>query len=201
MMNTLSIPTCGEVTRGQRVLMGWPEPCEFDAITSLRNAKRVRKWFIDDAVLDLERNRNWLARGMNRPWEALLSIRLSTSGVFLGFGGWSGWNPELGVVTIGRLAIAHDRIVVLRRSFPAGYCGVALDAAIATRDFAFREMQVQKILTSYIAENRHAERINRNLGRVPFGRSEIGRPDCRRLQMVDLELTRKRWEEIAATVE
>jgi hypothetical protein len=71
------IPTEGVVAKGSGVVLGWPQPGEYDLITELRNRSSIRRYFLDARPLDLEANREWLASGMRRNVEGLLSIRWS----------------------------------------------------------------------------------------------------------------------------
>ena len=195
-MSAHAIPTTGVLVRGQLVVIGWPEPHEFDAITALRNAGSVRRWFVDDKPLDPQRNREWLLTGMKRPTEALLSIRLAATGVLLGVCGWSDWIPAEGVVTLGRFAMSIEKLRAMRLELPIGYKSIAYECEIIMRDFAFRELRVEKIVTSYMVGNRHAARVNHEMGLSVIGQSDYTRPDGSRLKLVNLELSRTQWERL-----
>ncbi len=187
------IPSDGLLTRGRLVEIAWPRPSEFDDITILRNAPCVRRWFLDDRTIDLDTNRNWLAHGMNRPTEALLSIRLVTNSLFLGFCGWSDWNPTSGSIVYGRFALDIEKLSFLKCHFPPDYIGVALDVGLTMRDFAFRKLAVNRIITSYIVGNRFAARINSKVGLIIVDQLKEQRPSGEVVETVHLQLTRSEW--------
>ena len=134
------IPLAGPLFPGRAVDLGWPEPHEYDRITALRNRPAVRERFLDPRPLDLERNREWLARGMRRPFEAVLSIRLRAGGAFAGAIGWSGYDRSAGTFEMGRVMVDTAAVLPYRDRLPPGYEGVAADAGVAVRDYAFGRM-------------------------------------------------------------
>jgi RimJ/RimL family protein N-acetyltransferase len=65
------------------------------------------------------------------------------------------------------------------------------------RDFSFRQLGVKRIVTSYIAGNRFAARLNRGMGLVIGAQNEYVRRSGERIQVVHLELTHERWEQLS----
>lgn len=173
------------------IALAWPEPDEFDAITELRNQDAVRRWFIDDRRLDPETNRKWL-ENIERPKDALLTVRLATNQRFLGMIGWSNWDRDNASICIGRLALDSKALKDLLRTANVKQ-SFALDAAKAVRDFVFRELEVNVITTWYIAGNELAARINSGIGMVETGRRTRKRPCGDELQTVELSLDREHW--------
>jgi RimJ/RimL family protein N-acetyltransferase len=202
----MNIDGCGTgvVTEGvllQRgtIVLGWPLESEFDTITELRNANSVRRWFVDDRPLDAERNRRWLASEMDRPREALLSIRRADDGLFLGMLGWTDWHRERRTAVFGRLAIDCRRTAPLLTNHVSSIRGIALQATLALRDYAFEVMGLVRLSTAYMADNILAARVNRAVGLIEKRRYHARRPDGRIVEMVELALVRRRWQRLRRT--
>jgi len=187
------IPTEGIICRGRLTTLAWPEPSEYDSITALRNEPRVRRWFLDDRVLGVELNRSWLATGMKRPYEAVLSIRLTADGRFLGMIGWSDWDMERRKAWFGRLAADAHRIREMRGHAPAESLRVILDAAVALRDCAFERMGLDEAWTYRIVGNELAAKLHRAIGLAPVGTQTRRRWDGSFVKTVELRMTREQW--------
>jgi RimJ/RimL family protein N-acetyltransferase len=188
-----AVPRSGVVCSGSHVTIGWPEEAEYDAITELRNRPVVRNSFLDSRLIDREANRTWLRDAPNRLDEALLSIRWSADGSFLGTIGWSSWDPLKATACFGRLMIEHDAVLRIREAMPAGYVGVTRDASAAIIDFAFERMQLQQLTASHLRGNRHAARLNREMGLTPTGTSHRLGSDGSEISTVELIMTRSDW--------
>ena len=189
-----AIPLEGTICKGLLIDLAWPDRSEYDLITNLRNQCDIRKWFIDDRPLDLATNHVWLAQGIQRPRESLLSIRLTKGNMFLGIIGWSNWDFVNGTAQFGRLAVDLQRVKSLKDCLPPDYPGIAVDACQTLRDFAMNTMHLKEIRTSYIASNRLARRINHRIGLRPIGSSTVQRHDGAHIPVIELILTRKEWE-------
>lgn len=197
-MKPYPVKTSGTLCESDLLSLGWPEEHEFDLITTLRNRSYARKWFLNDRVIDLEANRRWLAHGMNRPKEALLSVRLKRGGSFLGTVGWSDWDLERAEASFGRIAVDPRRLKEVASHFPRHYGGVALDASVTIVDFAFARMGLKHIFTYFIAGNLFAERLHRRLGMQEVRRATRTRGDGTAVETVELLMTRERWESLRA---
>lgn len=195
-MKGYPIPTSGTLCESGLLSLGWPEEHEFDLITRLRNRGYVRKWFLNDRVIDVETNRRWLAEGMNRPKEALLSVRLKGGGNFLGTVGWSDWDLEQAGAWFGRVAVDPSRPKEVAGRFPQDYAGVALDATMTLRDFAFTRMRLEQLFTYFFVGNAFAERLNSRVGMQETGRSTRTRADGTAVETVEPRMTRERWESL-----
>lgn len=193
------VPISGVLCSRGELELGWPVETEFDAITALRNSESVRQWFLDNRPLEQASNRLWLANGMRRPAEALLSIRRACDGLFLGTIGWSQWSPECSTADFGRLAL--DRVALARVTSSARRTlrSIALGATIALRDFAFETMQLERATTSYIKGNVLAARVNERVGMLVNRRILRKRPDGQEVEMVELALERQRWLELRSS--
>lgn len=187
------IPLDGPLFDGDRVSVGWPRPDEFDRITDLRNRDAVRRRFLDPRPLDREANRRWLAEGMARPTEAVLSIRLRANGVWVGAIGWSRYDPAQGTMEFGRMMVDVASVLPHRERLPAGYDGIAADASSALRDFVFARMGLARLRFAILADNALSLRTARLGGARPVGTREVERPDGTRAALVDLEMTRADW--------
>ena len=179
--------------------VGWPEPEEIDALTALRNRPQIRNKFLDPKVLDPERNREWIRHGMQRPFEALLSIRLKPSRALAGAIGWSRGDPDEGSIELGRVMIDAAIVHRHREALPADYVGVAADAGTALRDFAFRELGLTVIRSVFIGANRLSRRAVLLGGGRIVGSSRARRADGSEVDLVSLELRRAEWEALAAS--
>ena len=200
-MEKYPIKTTGILCKSDVLVIGWPELPEFDLITSLRNQPYVRKWFMNDEPINIGRNRTWLETGMNRPYEALLAIRLSEDNTFLGTIGWSDWDPVSKTAWFGRLAVDLRALRKTARQIPDNYAGVALDATQTLRDYAFQHMELDRILTYYMSGNQFAARVNKSVGMVESGCRTRIRKDNTPVETVELELTRQRWIELRSAAE
>jgi len=188
-----TIPLHGPLVEGACVQIGWPEESEFDDITALRNRPDMRRQFLDPRPLDPARNREWLRNGMRRPYEAVLSIRFKDEGTFVGAIGWSHGDPVEGSFELGRVMVDARALVPYRSRLPADYPGVAVDAGMAIRDFAFEKLGLSVLRMVVIEANRlslHAALSGG--GRVTGTRSER-RSDGSELRLIDLEVRRDDW--------
>ena len=190
------IVTSGIVGEGELIALGWPEPNEFDRITTLRNTSDVRRWFLDDRPLDPVRNREWLASGMRRPFEGLLSVRWRADHTFLGTIGWSDWNPTTRAVWVGRLVVDIEALRRNRGVFPRDYKGVASDAGDTLADFVFNVMGVDVVMTYVFAQNKLARHVNRYCGLKETGRGRRTRPDGSVVETIEMKATRADYEEV-----
>jgi RimJ/RimL family protein N-acetyltransferase len=193
-MKQYPIETSGILCESELLSLGWPEEHEFELITELRNKSYVRKWFLNDRVIELDANRRWLAYGMDRPKEALLSVRLRRGGSFLGTVGWSDWDLEQAEAWFGRIAVDPGRLREAADHFPRHYEGVALDATVTLRDFAFSRMGLKHLFTYFIAGNVYAARLNRRVGMQEVRRATRTRGDGTAVETVELRMSRERWE-------
>lgn len=182
---------------GERVVLRWPDGDDADRITTLRNQSQVRRRFLDQRLLDPIVNRAWLLSGMDRSHEAILAIRWASNGLFLGMIGWTDWDQERRTACFGRLAVASHVLRQLPQSELLNYSGVAVDAALALRDFAFERMELAEATTWYLADNMQSAHINRAVGMVEQERRLRVREDGTAVQTVELVLTRARWESLS----
>lgn len=195
------IPLSGPLFEGRFVSVGWPESHEIDALTALRNRPQIRNKFLDPRPLDPERNREWIRHGMQRPFEALLSIRLKPSGVLAGAIGWSRGDPDEGSFELGRVMVDAAVVQRNRDALPAGYVGVAADAGTGLRDFGFRDLGLSVIRCVFIDDNRLSRRAVLLGGGRIVGTSRARRADGTEVAVVSLELRRTEWEAIVAQSE
>jgi RimJ/RimL family protein N-acetyltransferase len=195
------IPLNGPLFEGRCVSVGWPESHEIDTLTALRNRPQIRNKFLDPRPLDPERNREWIRHGMQRPFEALLSIRLKPSGVLAGAIGWSRGDPDEGSFELGRVMVDAAVVQRNRATLPAGYVGVAADAGTGLRDFGFRDLGLSVIRCVFIDDNRLSRRAVLLGGGRIVGTSRARRADGTEVTMVSLELRRTEWEAIVAQFE
>lgn len=188
-----TIPLTGALFDGRCVRVGWPEPDEFDRITSLRNRPQVRRRFLDPRPLDFERNRDWLARGMQRPREALLSIRLAANAAWAGTIGWTGYDPDRRVLDIGRIMVDAHAVMPHRELLPAGYPGIAVDAGRALRDYVFSHLGLAVMTCVVVDGNALSRRTVLMSGLRPVGTSESVRADGTKVRLFDFAMTRDDW--------
>lgn len=188
-----AIPLDGPLFDGVAVRVGWPAAGEFDRITGLRNRDAVRACFLDPRPLDLVANRAWLARGMRRPEEAVLSIRLLDDDTWVGAIGWSGYDPARGTMEFGRMMVDVESVLPHRTRLPARYPGVAADASSALRDFVFSRMGVTRLTFTILSDNELSRRTARLGGARPVGERVVVRGDGTRIAVTDLEMTRDDW--------
>jgi RimJ/RimL family protein N-acetyltransferase len=195
------IPLSGPLFEGRCVCVGWPESHEIDALTALRNRPQIRNKFLDPRLLDPECNREWIRHGMQRPFEALLSIRLKPSGVLAGAIGWSRGDPDEGSFELGRVMVDAPVVQRYREGLPADYVGVAADAGMALRDFGFRDLGLSVIRSVLIDDNRLSRRAVLLGGGRIVGTSRVRREDGTEVAVVRLELRRAEWEAMVAQSE
>jgi len=188
-----SLPIEGPIAEGECVSLGWPEPAEYDFITALRNRFAARACFLDPRPLDPTANREWLARGMNRPREGLLSLRIGPQRSFCGTIGWSGYEPSLRTFEIGRLAVDAVAVRPHRASFPAGYRGVGVDASVTLLRFAFETMGLEYVSSFFLADCAPSRRVHLLAGGRHAGEAERERPDGSRVRVACMRLTREDW--------
>lgn len=193
-----SIPVQGPVAEGECVRIGWPEGSELDAITALRNRSDVRRQFLDRRVLDPDRNREWLRRGMNRPYEAVLAIRIKADDAFVGVIGWSKGDAVERSFELGRVMVDARKLVRYRSFFPAGYPGVAVDAGIAMRDFAFTILGLELVRMTVIEGNRLSLQAAIVGGGRVVGTRIHRRDDGGATRLIDLECSREDWLRLGA---
>jgi len=195
------IPLSGPLFEGRCVSVGWPESHEIDTLTALRNRPQIRNKFLDPRPLHPERNREWIRHGMQRPFEALLSIRLKPSGALAGAIGWSRGDPDEGSFELGRVMVDAAVVQRNRATLPAGYVGVAADAGTGLRDFGFRDLGLSVIRCVFIDDNRLSRRAVLLGGGRIVGTSRARRADGTEVTVVSLELRRTEWEAIVAQFE
>jgi len=188
-----TLPLTGPLFDGRCVRVGWPEPDEFDRITSLRNRPQVRGRFLDPRALDLQRNRDWLAHGMQRPREALLSIRLAANGTWVGTIGWTGYDPDRRELDVGRIMVDAQAVLPHRASLPDGYPGVGVDAGRALRDYVFSRLDLATMTCVVIGDNALSRRTVLMGGLRPVGTSESTRPDGTKVGLIRFAMTRDDW--------
>ena len=189
------IKSIGLLCKGQMVLIGWPEENEYDLITNLRNRAHVKKWFLDDRMIDLMQNRKWLETGMDRPKEALLSIRDIKHKIFLGTIGWSDWNLVESSACFGRLIVDDTRVRQLSHEFPLSYRGVAYDACLTLRNYAFNNMKLLIGETFVFENNILALKINKSIGLNYQAIQTRLRPDGTKINTIKMRITRGEWLE------
>ncbi len=193
--NRINIPLEGILCRGGSIYLAWPEPPEFDCITELRNRTNVRCCFVDNRLLDPEFNREWIQNRMNRPVEALLSIRRIDNHAFIGTVGWKDWDMVQRTADFGRLMIDVRRL--RRFQWPDNYPGVAVDACRTLRDFAMNSMNLTEITTSFIASNLLSSRVNYAVGMDNPCRTTHRRSNGQVVSLIQMSLTRSRWLQIS----
>ena len=149
-----SIPEAGILCEGRCVRVGWPEESELDAITALRNRPEISRQFLDSRPLDPVRNRQWLQHGINRPYEAVLAIRMKCDDALVGSIGWSKGDAAAGALELGRVMVDTGKAVAYRSVLPPDYAGVAVDAGVALSDFLFTALPLRVIHMTVITSNR-----------------------------------------------
>lgn len=194
MSRDIALPTFGVVTERDGLVLAWPEPHEFDAMTDLRNRDAVRKWFLDRRPLDVAANRHWLAEGIRRGEEGLLAIRLAATGDLLGTIGWTDYCPDRRTACFGRLMVDADKAAALRDQGDWQGGSIALAAALILRDYSFTSMGLEDLTTWYFCANRHAARINTAVGMAIRGEGLRLGPDGTPIPTVELAITRQEWQ-------
>lgn len=162
----MEIPIVGPLCEGENVILAWPDSCDFDEITRLRNARRTA--FLDSRPLDIEQNRAFLADHGRRPHEAVLAIQWRPTGHLIGTIGWSNWRRETRRAEFGRLVVDVRRCLVTR-PWPAKYRGPTLDAAVTLRDYAFNFMCLDALYCNVIHTNGLSTRVLRMVGLTETG--------------------------------
>jgi RimJ/RimL family protein N-acetyltransferase len=195
-MNIYPIKIGGTLCEGQMLSIGWPNSTEFDKITNLRNKASVRKYFLDNRVLDTLQNRKWLESGMKRPKEALLSIRFKVNNCFLGTVGWSDWDVEMKTACFGRLMIDHAKVKEVKHLLPKTYKGIAIDACMTLRDFAMTKMEIEFLRTYLFVNNTRAKKVNTIIGLEEIKRSTRQQTDGTNIDTIEMLLTKAIWENI-----
>jgi RimJ/RimL family protein N-acetyltransferase len=188
-----ALPLEGPIAEGECISLGWPEPAEYDFITALRNRSAVRPCFLDSRPLDQAANRDWLARGMNRPREGLLSLRIGPQRSFCGTIGWSGYEANLRTFEIGRLAVDAAVVRPHRASFPPGYAGVGVDASVTLLRFAFERMGLEYVTSFFLSDRAPSRRVHLLAGGRHVGEAERERPDGTRVRVTLVRITRAEW--------
>jgi RimJ/RimL family protein N-acetyltransferase len=187
------MPLHGPLTEGLCVRLGWPEEDELDAITALRNRPEVRSQFLDRRPLDAVRNREWIRTGMKRPLEAMLAIRLKHDNAFVGAIGWSHGDPVNGSLELGRVMIDTKSLRARRPRFPESYPGVAVDAGVAVRDYAFATFGLRLLRMEVIETNRLSLRAAMVGGGRIVGARERTLDDGSTVRLITLEYDRADW--------
>jgi RimJ/RimL family protein N-acetyltransferase len=149
-----SIPDAGVLCEGRCVRLGWPDESEFDPITALRNRPEISRQFFDSRPLDLVRNRQWLREDVNRPYEAVLAIRMKSDDALVGSIGWSKGNAAARELELGRVMVDAGKVIAYRSVLPPDYAGVAVDAGVALTDFLFTALPLRVIHMTVITSNR-----------------------------------------------
>jgi RimJ/RimL family protein N-acetyltransferase len=149
-----SIPETGVLCEGRCIRVGWPEESELDAITALRNRPEISRQFLDSRPLDPVRNRQWLQHGINRPYEAVLAIRMKCDDTLVGSIGWSKGNAAARELELGRVMVDAGMVIAYRSMLPPDYAGVAVDAGVALTDFLFTALPLRVIHMTVITGNR-----------------------------------------------
>jgi RimJ/RimL family protein N-acetyltransferase len=183
----------GSIARRGNLELAWPEPHEYDLITELRNRDAVARWFLDRTRIDCEANREWLARGMRRGEEGLLSIRDCNTGGFLGTIGWTDFVRESRSACFGRLML--DMRAVLRTGSARSdrRSSVAAEAGAMLREYAFESMGLDFLTTWYIKGNLLAARVNSAIGMVIEQEGRRRSVDGADVATVELKMTREQW--------
>jgi RimJ/RimL family protein N-acetyltransferase len=148
-------------------------------------------------MLDVDRNREWLRHGMNRPYEAVLSIRMKVDGAFIGVIGWSKGDPVERSLELGRVMVDARTLVRYRDVFPPGYAGVAVDAGTALRDFAFTTLGLELMRAVVIEANRLSQRAAVAGGARVVGTRTERRSDGSEVCLISLECSREEWMRLA----
>ena len=190
----IAFPTFGVVAERDELILAWPEPHEFDLMTSLRNREAVRQWFLDRRPVDVAANRRWLVEGMRRREEGLLVIRLAATGDLMGTIGWTGYCPDRRTACFGRLMVDADKAATLRKQGKWKGRSIALAAALILRDHAFSSMKLADLTTWYFRANRQAARINAAVGMVIRREGMRLGPDGSPIPTVELAITRQEWQ-------
>jgi RimJ/RimL family protein N-acetyltransferase len=193
-----AIPERGVLCEGRCVRLGWPEGSDFDAITALRNRPEVSRQFLDSRLLDRVRNRQWLQHGMNRPYEAVLAIRMKSDDAFVGSIGWSKADPAAGSLELGRVMVDADKAIAYRSLLPRDYSGVAVDAGTAVRDFLFTALPLQLLRMTVIAGNSLSLRAATTGGGRVVASGTARRADGVEVEVAYLECSREDYVRLSS---
>lgn len=193
------IPERGILCEGRCVRVGWPEEAELDAITTLRNRPEVSRQFLDSRPLDAVRNKQWLRHGVNRPYEAVLAIRMKSDNAFIGAIGWSKGDAVAGALELGRVMVDAGKTIAYRSLLPSGYPGVAVDAGMAVRDFLFATLPLRVIRMTVIAGNNLSLRAATMGGGRIVASGIVRRADGVDVEVAYLECSREDCERISST--
>ena len=185
------IPERAILCEGRCVRVGWPEEAELDAITALRNRPEVSRQFLDSRPLDAARNKQWLQHGINRPYEAVLAIRMKSDDTFVGTIGWSKGDPAAGALELGRVMVDAGKTIAYRSLLPPDYPGVAVDAGVAVRDFLFATLPLRVIRMTVIAGNNLSLRAATTGGGRIISQGTARRADGVEVEVAHLECSRE----------
>ena len=188
-----SIPETGILCEGRCIRVGWPEESELDAITGLRNRPEISRQFFDSRPLDPVRNRQWLQHGINRPYEAVLSIRMKCDDALVGSIGWSKGDAEAGVLELGRVMVDAGKLVAYRSLLPPDYAGVAVDAGVALTDFLFAALPLRVIHMTVITSNRLSVRAATTGGGKVIASGVQMRADGVEVPVTHIDFDRGAW--------
>jgi len=186
-------PDRRRVCGGTHVDVCVPEPSDYPFLIALRNQEGVRRWFLDDRVIELAAGIEWLAARACGHDDVLFLIRHRIRNINIGSIGWCHLDHDNGSVELGRLALDS---AALRRLVRSGeprsvIRNLALDASLALREHAFRHLGIDTIRTCYKPDNIAAAEINRACGmRI------CQAPENSPANLVYLQLTRTEWERI-----
>ena len=181
------------VCMGKWVDVCYPLPSDYPFLIALRNRADVRRWFIDNRVLEVAQAAAWLAARSTRRDDVLLLIRHRKRDLNIGSIGWTQLNEASKTAEFGRLALDPEVLRRMARDDESRsiLAELALDACLAVRDYAFSELGLTAMLTCYKTGNVAAAAINKACGMMPSAKTE-GVEDG----MTYLELTRQHWEKI-----
>jgi RimJ/RimL family protein N-acetyltransferase len=185
------IPERGILCEGRCVRIGWPEEAELDSITALRNRPEISRQFLDARPLDPVRNRQWLLEGMNRPYEAVLAIRMKIDDAFVGSIGWSKGDAATGTLELGRVMVDAGKVIAYREMLPGDYAGVAVDAGMAVRDFLFASLPLKLMRMTVIAGNSLSLRAATTGGGRVVASGTARRADGVEVKVAHLECSRE----------
>lgn len=193
-----SIPDKGVLCEGRCVRVGWPEEPEFDAITALRNRPEISRQFLDSRPLDPARNRQWLRRGINRPYEAVLAIRMKSDDALVGSIGWSKGNVAAGELELGRVMVDAGKVIAYRSILPPDYSGIAVDAGVTLCDFLFTALPLRVIHMTVITSNRLSVRAATTGGGKVVASGLQRRADGAEIPVTHIDYDRDTWMHRAA---
>jgi RimJ/RimL family protein N-acetyltransferase len=194
-----SIPEAGILCEGRCIRVGWPEESELDAITALRNRPEISRQFFDWRPLDPVRNRQWLQHGINRPYEAVLAIRMKCDDALVGSIGWSKGDAALGALELGRVMVDAGMAVAYRSVLPPDYAGIAVDAGVALCDFLFTALPLRVIHMTVMTSNRLSVRAATTGGGRVVASGMQRRADGVEIPVTHIDYDRDAWMRSAAS--